>query len=177
MSYSIAITEAQLFAALGTFIQFATGLVNVRGIDNGVAAPIGSYCVMTPLGKKRLSTNEIYQQPNATPTPAQTLSQAMMQTVQLDFYGPTAGDTAGIFTTAWRDGSTCLYFSDNFPGTIQPLDNSDPVQLALVNGEQVYEQRWTVRANMQYNAVVTLGQQYFTGVKLGIVDVDATIPP
>lgn len=174
---TIAITQSQLFQALGSFIQQLTGSTPVRGLDNSVPMPIGGFCVMTPIGGDRLSTNVVCNQPNATPNPTQTLKQSFKQVVQLDFYGPTAGDIAVLFTTAWRDASTCDYFTENWPGTIQPLDYSPPVQLGLVDGEKQYEQRWTVRANMQYNAVVTLTQQFFDGATVGIKEVDATYPP
>lgn len=172
MTAALAFTQDDVYTALGNLIVAVIGCPVVSGLDNNVPAPAEPYALMSPLSQTRLKTNETSSQ-SAT----QTLSTAIQEGVQVDFYGPKAGDWAAIFESVWRDTYACDYFAENYGSVIQPLYNDAVMQMPLVNGEEQYEQRFFVRAFMQYNAAVTLPQQYFTSVDLTVVDVDATIHP
>lgn len=173
MTYSISITDDDICTSLRAWLVQAIGCEVVRGLDNRVPMPKGGFIVITPGTQQRLATNTVT--PITDPmNETQEIMQPIMQGVQLDFYGPNSASWAAIIATLWRDETTCVFLSEQ-PGHIQPLYNNEPMQMALIDGEQQYEQRWIVKAFMQYNGVVTLNQQFFTGVNVTIVDVDATI--
>lgn len=172
MTYSISITEDDVCTALRAWLLQAIGCEVVRGLDNRVPMPEGGFIAITPVTQQRLATNVVTQRPGFV-EPSQETMQKIMQGIQIDCYGPTSGDWAAIISTLWRDETTCTYLAE-YSGKIQPLYTNDPVQMPLVNGEQQYEERWIVKAFLQYNGVVTLDQQFFTGVDVGLINVDAT---
>ncbi len=58
-----------------------------------------------------------------------------------------------------------------------PLHADDPKQMALVNGEEQYEQRWMVLANLQYNPTVNVPMQFFPDPAIdGIINVEVEYP-
>lgn len=171
MTYSISITEDDVCAALRTWLIAAIGCEVVRGLSNRVPMPLGGFIVMTPGTQQRLSTNIVEGFPADLPIDeSQGVTQHVMQGIQLDLYGANAGDWAGIISTLWRDTTTCDALEN-----IQPLHNSEPLQMSLVDGEQQYEERWIIKVYLQYNATVTLNQSFFKGVSVELIDVDATI--
>ncbi len=173
MTYSVSISDTDVFTALRAFLLSAFGGEVIRGIQNRVASPKVAFIAMSPSGLKRISTNiDTVDIEGET----KTVTMHTQACIQLDFYGSGSANQAEIFTALWRDDTSCVYFSDNhYP--ISPLDCSDPAQIPLVNGEQQYEQRWVIKAFLQYNAAVTLDQPLFTGVEVALIDVDTTYPP
>ena len=172
MTYSINITEDDVCAALRAFLLQAFGCEVVRGFDNRVPMPVNVFINITTQTHKRLATNTVTLNPNSS---LQTITQPIRLGVQLDFYSANAADMAAIFETLWRDTSTCDFLAAQ-GGYIQPLENNDPMQMAIVDGEQQYSQRWIVKAFLQYNGAVTLDQQFFEGATVTLVDVDTTYP-
>jgi hypothetical protein len=51
------------------------------------------------------------------------------------------------------------------------------MQAALVNGEEQYEERWIVGANLQYNPVVSTPQQFADTLEATLINVDEAFPP
>jgi hypothetical protein len=172
MTYSISITEDDVCTALRAWLIQVCGCEVVQGLGNRVPMPKGDFICITPGTQKRLGTNTVTTHPNIA-QPSQDTMQPIMQGIQIDLYGAKSSDWAAIISTLWRDETTCTFMTELQGGAIQPLYNSDPIQMPLVDGEQQYEERWIVKAFLQYNGTVTLDQQFFTGANVGLVDVDA----
>jgi hypothetical protein len=97
-----------------------------------------------------------------------TAEQDTEVTIQLDVHGPNSANNSQIITTLLRD----QYGFDFFAASgidMEPLYSSDPRQTPFIDGEQQYEERWTIDAVMQVNPVVSVPQQY--AVVLGPVNV------
>lgn len=177
MTYSIDVTDEMLFTDLRAWLLHAfSGVEVVQGLINGVPMPKGAFINMVPAGQLRLATNTKTYAPSAGVNAAELSQQSIQKTIQLDFYGPISGDQAAIVSTLWRDDSGCAFFS-LLPSHLQPLYNSDPLQMPLIDGEYLYEQRWLIKVVLQYNPVVTSDQEFFTGVSVLLKEVDAVYPP
>ena len=84
----------------------------------------------------------------------------MRITIQLDFHDQDgAADDVQTVMTAFRDDYACeFYAATGFD--IQPLYTSDPMQAPFVNGENQYEDRWTLDLVMQANPIISPPQQF-----------------
>jgi len=128
--------------------------------------------VMTSSSQTRLSTNEDTYPATTAPT-TKDIFVPIQYVIQLDFYGVNSPSWATQTQALFRD----QYATDNMPSNIQPLFADDPIQMQLTNAEQQYEQRWKLSANIQYNPIVTVPQQYMNVATVGIKEVDTTFNP
>jgi hypothetical protein len=175
MSVTISISDQDIFTALRTFLisVLPSGTEVVQAQDNSVPMPLGAFVAMNNVGLSRLSTNtDTYIDP-VTTTGTKNVSSDIEYTIQLDFYGASAADWAMIVQTLFRDE----YGVSLFPSNVVPLYADDPIQIALIDGEQQYEQRWVVKAVMQYNPVVSTPQDFAAQLEIGLKNVDAVYPP
>ena len=151
--YVPTITVDNVIVALGGFLTpFLAGVPIVRGQGNRVPMPTPACVVLTELLQVDLETPVVTQDP--------ANAQALLVTptridVQIDFYGPSAGDQCKAVKGAYRTEYATLQFADG----IKPLYCSDGTQNPLITGEQQYASRWTITASLQYNASVALPQQ------------------
>ena len=170
----ISITDQDIFAALRTFlISIVPGATEVvQEQDNQVAMPLGGFVGMNNVGSKRLDTNVTTYTPGTDNPGSKSVQVATQYTMQLDFYGPSAGDWANTAQILFRDE----YATDLFPENIQPLYADDPVQIPLVDGEAQYEQRWKLNAVLQYNPIVTVDQDFAVELAVTPVNVNVAFP-
>ena len=156
--YVASITVDKVIEALGAFVQpFAPGAPVIRGQQNRVAMPVTGFVELTELLQVDLET------PVATSALAQVdLAGPKRIDIQMDFYGPSAGDWCTAVKGVYR---SCYAYS-LFPDGIKPLYCSDGNQSPLDNGEEQYELRWIITASLQYNPVVSMPQQ--SAVKLAV---------
>jgi hypothetical protein len=122
-----------------------------------------------------------------TVTPSQTVAREQMAvgirmdvmdtefTVQLDVHGPNSTDNIQALATLFRSEVACYAFKQSGLD-MQPLYTSDPRQAAFTNGENQYEDRWTIDAVMQINPIVTTPQQFADQLLMGFVNVTAVYP-
>lgn len=158
--------------AVATFLQplMPAGTQIVRGQSNGVPAPMPPSVVITEIGMPQYTTTRTTL--NAM-LGHQTYDMPKMLNLQLDFYGPQAGDMASTAVTMLRS----LYACESFPDGVEPLYCSDAIQAPLITGEKQYEARWSTTLSVQYNAAVTVAQESFMNVGAVITDaVDQSIP-
>jgi hypothetical protein len=88
-----------------------------------------------------------------------TLTQPTKFTVQLDIHGIFSADNAHMIATLFRDDyGVQLFQSSGFDVT--PLYCDQARQIAFINGEQQFENRWSMDAVLQINPVITV-PQYF----------------
>lgn len=165
-------TSDDLTVAVRTFLLslFPTGVEVVRGLDNSVPMPAGPFIQFTPTAQAALSTNHSVLD---TPTQQRTVKTPTRYNVQFDCYGPLSSDYATQIVQMWRDQYGC----DMLATIGAPLYCTDPTQVPLINGEENYEQRWTLTALLQFNPVVTVPQQSATALGVELVSVDAEFPP
>jgi hypothetical protein len=149
---------------LAAFIApFIPGGEVVRAQVNRVAMPANPCAILTELLGVDLCIP--YLDPTITAETA-TIKGPTRIDVQIDFYGPLAGNYCKAVQAAFR--SQWAY--GQFPANIRPLYTSDGVQSPLLTGEQQYESRWTLTASMQYNPTVTVPQQSANALATNIVD-------
>jgi hypothetical protein len=104
------------------------------------------------------------------------MTQETAQHVQIDFYGPLAADYAQMVSTLFRDvAGVELFAATGLP--ISPLHADDPRQGPFVDGEQQYENRWTVDAVLQADQAVTVPQDYAGALAVDLISVDAAYTP
>lgn len=170
----ISITDQDIFAALRVFlISIVPGATEVvQEQDNQVAMPLGGFVGMNNVGSKRLDTNVVTYAPGTENPGTKSIQAATQYTMQLDFYGPAAGDWANTAQMLFRDE----YATNLFPEDIQPLYADDPVQMPLIDGESQYEKRWRMNAVLQYNPVVTVAQDFATELAITPMNVNSNFP-
>lgn len=171
-------TEDDVFEALRKFLQTVlepgtagdAGFVVVAGQENRVPEPrVGDYILFWPLRMPRLSTNN---EAMAAAGLAATYSQKSQCVIQLDVHGPHAFDNAMIISTMFRSSFSVDFFQTNFGPNIAPLFGDDPRQMQFTSGEQQYEDRYVVEANLQVKQTITTVAQSARELAVGITDVD-----
>lgn len=160
-----------LFVAVRAFLLTLVppGVEVVDGLDNSVPMPVDPFIQVTPSAQARLATNhsvQLVSQERAVKMPTR-------YNVIMDCYGPDSSDWATTIVAMWRDPYGC----EALAAVGAPLYSTDPTQIPLVNGEENYEQRWTITALLQFNPVVTVPQQSATVLDIDLVSVDAEFPP
>lgn len=147
-----------VITALADFIQpFVGAAPIIRAQVNRVPPPAPGF----------VELREILQVDLETPTSTNnTLNQQAQITtptridIQVDFYGPSAGDWCKAIKAVMRS----QYAPAQFPAGIAPLYCSDGNQAPLITGEQQYENRWILTCSLQYNPNVFVPQQSATAL-------------
>lgn len=178
MSATVDITLADLYAKLGQLFQGIVGIDPgtsalvplVQGQPNRAPMPNVPFMLMQAFRAGRLSTNIDTWMPI---TQLQKSEQKTKVKVQLDCYGPDSETWATLVSTLWRD----FYACDQLAPTGQPLYSDEPFQGALIDGEEQYEERWTVELYLQYNPVTTVAQQSANALAATVINVDERYPP
>lgn len=179
MSYTLDVSEDDVFTVLRAFIQSVTGsmLTNVlRAPFNRAATPkVLPYATMTTVLKEQLEFPHFtVSDPIVQP---QTLASTMPTEfrVQLDFYGDsTAGDAAQIVFSAFQDPSAFDFFAAQTTQGVYPLYVDSLMQAPMVTGEDSYEMRWMMQVNLQYNPSISTTVQTASTLAVDVVNVEAT---
>ena len=139
--------------ALKAFIQPFVGTNPVvRGQVNRVPMPLTGFVVLTELLEVDLETPSTQLD---SANDQLTITAPTQINVQIDFYGPAAGDQCKAIKTVFRS----IYSPAQFPDGIKPLYCSDGLQSPLISGEEQWESRFTITASLQYNPAVVVPQQ------------------
>lgn len=163
-------TEDQTFDALFGWIATALDLPNntqqiVKGFQNLVATPTGSYIVISPGQMTRQDFGRAAYDPKGNQT---RVTAHLTFSYQVDCYGQMGATWASILAAAWRT----MWGVDNMtPKVFTPLYADAPQQLNIVNSEGQFEQRFMIRLFGQVNQQVGLPQDFFSTVSLDIFDV------
>jgi len=179
MSFTVDITLDDLYKAVGNFLQGVVGVDPntsalvpvVTGQPNLVPQPAVPYMLIQGFVSGRHTTN-IHRYDTAAQTTA--TQQNTTVKMQLDCYGPASHTWATMVSTLWRDPYGCAVLK---PSGCQPLYTGEPFQGALVNGEEQYEERWTVELFLQYNPVTIIPQQSATAAGVTVINVDEKYAP
>lgn len=167
------LTQGQVDAAIRAFlIQILPAGVEVLiGQDNRVPEPASdNYVIMWDVLRKRLGTTVVTwdQSVEGDPT-TQSNTEATRLDKQLDFHGADSTDNAQVFATVFRSGYATEFFK-NFG--FSPNYCSDGNQAPFVNGEQQYEDRWTLTATFDANITVSTPQQFANTVTVVPVNIN-----
>jgi hypothetical protein len=170
--------EDDIFAAIRAFLQNVLPLqstgpdvpfVVVAGQDNRVPEPIeDNYIVFWPLRMPRLATTSEAQASAGLAATYMTPSQC---TIQLDVHGSSALDNASIVQTMFRSSYAVDFFA-GLGDTIAPLYADDPRNMPFISGEQQYEDRYILEANLQVNQTIITPAQSAQTLVLDIIDVE-----
>ena len=140
--------------AVGTYITGPNVLAGtqITALGSGTGG-VGTYTV-----------NSTQTAPSG-PIQAATLTyQQYTQVVwQIDVHGPNSGDNAQIITTLRRDQYACSIF-EAAGLDMDPLFASEPRQTPFIDGEQQYENRWSIDLTMEVNPIVSSTIQNAIGV-------------
>jgi len=130
----------------------------IEAHDNSVAMPSDPFIIMshirrTPLGLPTQASTDT----GSNTTSTTTVTQSINYEWQLDCYGAQASDYIMVLHVLSRSGATSEWFEEygSTNGiTIDPLYADDPTHTAIVNDEDQYEERWTLR--MRFNVVINV---------------------
>lgn len=151
--YVVSISVDNVIDALAAFLApFVPGAEIIRAQVNRVPMPPDPCVILTELLEVDLETP--IKSESSDGLQADMTGPARID-IQIDFYGPAAGDQCKAVKGIYRSE----YAPAQFPDGIKPLYCSDGIQSPLITGEQQWESRWTVTASLQYNPIVSLPQQ------------------
>jgi hypothetical protein len=149
------IGEDDILTALRTFLLgiLPVGTAVVQGQPNRVAEPgVADFVVMTPLDRAPLAT-PIFDWDATDPNPVTiAIGESTSVVVQLDIHGPAASDNATLVAILFRSPYGCVQLA---PFAVQPLTVGPAHQMAFINGENQYENRWTMNVEFQANPLVS----------------------
>lgn len=177
MAATLTPTENQIFNAVWNLLAqyFAPAdQVNIfKGYQNWTSSPSsGTYAVISPGVMVRQDQGVRDYDPTNSLI---TITRGTTYSYQVDCYGPAGPDWANIIAIGWRSIWSC----DNNaqPLIFTPLYADEPQQLNIINGELVFEQRFTLKLYLQVNQRVSLPQDFFStppagGFVSGIVVAD-----
>lgn len=160
--------QATVFTALGSFLTaiLPAGVYIVQGQANRVPQPSGpDYVVMTPVTVTRISTNvDTWADAvtGGTSSGGIVETQSFRVVIQCDVFGPNATDNALMASTLFRGLYAADWFADRgFAAQgISPLHADDPRQMAFVNGEAQYEDRWSLDVTLQVDQGTLVPQDF-----------------
>lgn len=161
-------TVDNVIKAVGLFVTpfLPTGTPIIRGQVNRVSMPpvsAAGFVKLTEILQVDLSTPLVTYDGGGAQA---SIMGPKRIDIQIDFYGPSAGDYCAALKGVWRTS----FATSAFPANIQPLYCSDGHQSPLTDAEQQYETRWTITASLQYNPSVIMPQDYATELSLNILE-------
>lgn len=96
--------------------------------------------------------------------------------IQIDFYGPNAQDNATKIATLFRSTVATEYFV-GLGLALSPLYAGDPAQGPFIDGEMEFEDRWRFDCVLQSGPIISVPQQFFDQIQVGLKEIDAEYPP
>jgi len=176
MSQDVTPTINNWTVKVAAFLQsiVPVGTQVIRAPVNRAAVPKAPCVIYTVLFQKRLRTN-LHTDVDTFPTPggAVEIEMGTEEHLQIDFYGPNAGDWCAATAMLWRDEYGCNMLNPE----ASPLYTDDARMVPLVTGEEQYLERYVLTAVLQTNPVTTVSQQFADTANVGLINVDSTYPP
>lgn len=178
MSYTLDVLDANVFTVLGNFIASVTGLAPgqvVRVPNNRVPMPkTYPFVTMSPVFQEMIhrpvaSVSDPLVQPQSA-----TLSQAIRYQIQVDAFGPTAGDVMQQIHGVFESPDAFDFFAGQAIQGVYPIYANSPHQAPLVDAEDEYEIRWIMDISLQYNPSLTTSVQTASTVTVGATNVEAS---
>lgn len=161
-----------------TVTSVAFGLVTIGRTVFGVGVSDNTTIVSGPSGGGPGSYQVSPTQTVAARTLAagiENIKQPIELSMQVDFYGTAASDNAQTFSTIFRDEYGVSIF-DALPGGVSPLFTDEPQNAVFLSEAQQYQDRWTLKAMMQVDSVVSVPKQFADQITIDRIPVDAFYP-
>lgn len=176
MPLVVAPTLQDVYTLLRAYIAgiVPVGVMVTQGLGNRVPMPPvlpGFVCMTATLLNPHRTPETSWDQVGLDPT-AIVIEQGMLVRIQLDCYGADSADWAVMLAATMRTDYACTALAP-----VAPLYCDNPIQAALVNGEEQFEERWIVGANLQYNPVITTPMQFAAEAVVSTINVDERYPP
>lgn len=182
MPLVVAPTLQDVYTLLRAFVisVVPAGTEVIQGLENRASMPTpptptpagwGFVCMTATVLRGHRTPQESWDISDPDPV-AISIEQGILVRVQLDCYGPVSADWAVMLTALLRTDYACRVLAP-----VAPLYADDPVQAALVNGEEQYEERWIVGANLQYNPIVSTPMEFANTAAVTTINVDERYPP
>ena len=92
-------------------------------------------------------------------------------TVQLDVYGPNAWANVQTLTTYFQSSYGAKALED-LNAEVAPLYCDPARQVAFIDGERQWEDRWMIELALQVNPTLSISQQAATQIDIGLVPTD-----
>lgn len=179
MSLTVDLDADDITTAIRAFLLLVipVGTPVVLGQSNRVPPPKAPlYIIITPTTRPRLSTVVMsWDTEDPNPDAMSMLAPAQMM-VQCDVFGADAFNVATLIEATWRSPWGCAAMAELNP-LIAPLYTDEPRQLAFIDGNQQYEDRWSVDLNLQVNQSISVPQQFADTLEVGLIEVDSSYPP
>lgn len=161
--YVVSIAVDAVIVSLGAFLQpFCPGSQIIRGQQNRVPPPLDPFVKLTEILQLDLETPIITSQFANSQV---LITGPKRIDIQIDFYGPTAGDLCSAVKGVYRTE----YSVAQFPTGIAPLYCTDGHQAPLIDAEAQYEARWTMTASLQFNPAVYIPVQFATALSVALI--------
>lgn len=182
-------TLQDVYEVLQPFIMTVTGLAStvvIQGTPNRAAMPPASpgYVSMQAVLSKRLRTNLEGDWLTLDDPVGIDAEQGTELEVQIDCFGASAPDWGAALSTLLRSDYGCAQLAGLDgqgnpvnPPLCQPLYVTEVPFAPLDDSEEQYEQRWIVRATLQYNPVTTTPMQFAEAASVTVINVDEAYPP
>ncbi len=174
------VTEAQINTALRSFLLtvLPSGVEVFKGQQNLVPEPAeDNFVIMTVALRERLGRPRVATDDSLSPPTGLIITQPTAVHMQLDVHGELSSDNVQVIETTFWSPYACDWFRANAGFEIQPLYTSSPTQAPFINGENAYEDRWTLAIVAQVNPAVSTAMQFADTLTVGIIDVDVEYPP
>lgn len=139
-------------------MELATDTI-ITGQQSGSTGDVGIYTV---LPSQTVAQETMYADVRADMVPTRMV-------VQLDVHGPNSGNNVKIIDALFRSEVGTAEFADTGLA-VQSLYCDDARQIAFVNDQQQYEDRWVMEAHLQFNPIVGTPQQFADQVDVTVVD-------
>lgn len=174
MTVTVEPTQSELLTKLIAFISgiVPDGIPVIQRPINRASIPPGPFVSITLGHQRRMSTNNEAYTDDYPYFGSRTVSASWNVDVQVDFYGPDAGDWATAFCTLFRDDAGC----DALAPECQPLYADDPRLAPWVSSESQWVRRWIVMASLNWTELVTVSQQFADAAQVDLISVEADYP-
>lgn len=159
---AISLNHDDLYKEIRSYLVKLFGTQSVvKSIQNGVPLPENAI-VMNIINESDLDMAVTrYDKPEGVAGVQVSVSVLM----QIDFYGNEAGKRARILANLWRSNHATNALKD-----CQPLYAKDPIRAPVINEKSMYEDRFIVELQLQYNPVVTHKQVFIDGVDIQLTN-------
>ena len=164
------VTEDDVTTILRSFLLaiLPDGVEVFLGQANRVPEPaVEDFVVMTPNSRRRLATTtQTWDQTSSDPTEV-TWAESTQIDIQLDIHGAAGTDNAQVIQTLFRSDYACTFMASS---GVQPLYCDDGQQVPFINGENQYENRWIINAQLTITPQVQTPQDFAATLTVPLVD-------
>lgn len=176
MPLPIAPTLTDVYTLVRAFVLgiVPVGVEVVQGLGNRASLPPpspGYVCMTANLLLSLRTPVETWDTTDPDPDTID-IEQGTQIRLQLDCYGALSANWAAQLMTLLRTD-----YGVRALAPVAPLYADNPIQAALTNSEEQYEQRWIVGANLQYNPVVSVPMEFADTAEVDLINVDERYPP